>query len=64
MLHHVRDVEEGGVGAREVMRGADGEGGVLDGHVEAAEGDHLSAVGDVEVVEGGFLEGAGLEICG
>lgn len=50
------DVEEGGVGAGEEVGLGDAEGGVLDWHVEAAEGDHFAAVGEVEVVEGGFLE--------
>ncbi len=45
VLHHVADVEERGVAACKVVRGADGEGIVLYGHVEAAEGDHLSPMG-------------------
>lgn len=57
VLHHVRDVEERAVRAREVVRGADGERGVLHGHVEAAEGNHLAAVREMEVVERGLLEG-------
>lgn len=56
MLYHVAYVEEGGVRAGEVVRGADAEGGVLHGHVETAEGHHFAAVREVEVVEGGLLE--------
>ena len=29
----------------------------MNGHVEAAKGDHLAAMGDVEVIEGGLLKG-------
>ena len=56
VLHHVGDVEEGGALAGEVVGVEDGEGGVLDGHGVAAEGDHFAAVAEVEVVEGGFGE--------
>ena len=56
MLHHVTDVKERRVAACEVVGGADGEGGVLDGHVETAEMDHFRAMGHVEVVERGFAE--------
>ena len=52
------DVKKGGMVAREGVRGGDGVRAVLEGHVEAAEGDHLCAAGDVEVVEGGFAEGS------
>ena len=51
MLHHVAYIEEGGVAACEVMRGADAEAGVLDWHVEAAKGDHFAAMGKMEVVQ-------------
>jgi hypothetical protein len=56
MLHHVAYVEEGGVAASKVVRGADALVRVLYWHVEAAEGDHFAAVGEVEVVEGCLLE--------
>jgi hypothetical protein len=56
-LHHVRDIEDGGVFAGEGVRCRYGEGSILHGHVKAAEGDHLGAMGEMEVVEGGFLEG-------
>ena len=59
MLYHVADVEERGMGAREVVGGTDGERGVLHRHVEAAEGDHFGAVGDVKVVERDFAEVSG-----
>lgn len=42
--------------ASEVVRVTDGEGGVLNWHVEAAEGDHFGAMREVEVVETGFPE--------
>ena len=42
--------------ACEVVGGADAEIGVLDWHVEATEGDHLAAMGEVEVVEGRLLK--------
>lgn len=32
----------------------DGEGGVLDWHVEAAEWNHFCAIGNVKLVKGGF----------
>jgi hypothetical protein len=51
VLHHVRDVEEGGFLARPVVRLGVGEVGVLEGHGVAAEGDHFGAVAHVEVVE-------------
>lgn len=44
MLYHMRDVEEGTVGACEIVGGGDGEGCVLDGHMETAERDHFCAV--------------------
>lgn len=56
MLHHVTDVKEGGVRAREVVRGADGEGGILYGHLETAKWHHFPAVREVELVERGFTE--------
>jgi len=59
MLHHMAYVKEGGVGSCEMVRGADGEGAVLDWHLEPAKWDHLSTVSDVEVVEGGFAESGG-----
>jgi len=59
VLYHVAYVEEGGVVAREVVRGTDAEGGVLDGHVETAEGDNFSAVRDMQVIEGAFAEFGG-----
>lgn len=52
MLYHVAYVEEGGMRACEVVRGADAEGCVLNRHVEAAKWHHLAAVREVEVVEG------------
>lgn len=56
MLHHVRDVEERGVAAGEVVGCANGEGVVLDGHLETAEGNHFTAMGEMEVVEGCLAE--------
>lgn len=56
MLNHVAYIEERGVAACEVVRGADALRGVLDWHVEAAEGDHFAAMGEVQVVEGCLLE--------
>jgi hypothetical protein len=56
MLHHVAYVKEGGVAACEVVRGTDALIRVLDWHVEAAEGDHFTAMGEVEVIEGCLLE--------
>lgn len=56
-LHHVRDIKERGVGAGELVRLGDGEARVLHGHLEAAKGDHLCAMGQVEIVQGRLLEG-------
>jgi hypothetical protein len=56
VLNHVAYVEEGGVVACEVVRGADALRGVLDWHVEAAKRDHFAAVGEVEVVKWCLLE--------
>jgi hypothetical protein len=56
MLHHMAYVEERRVTACEVVGGADGEGIVLDGHIEASEGHHFGAMSQVELVEGGFPE--------
>lgn len=56
MLDYVGDVEEGGVGVGEEVGLGDVEGGVLDWYVEVVEGDYFVVVGEVEVVEGGFLE--------
>lgn len=44
-LDHVAYVEDGAVLTGEGVGLADGEAGVLHGHVEAAEGDHFAAVG-------------------
>lgn len=60
MLHHVADIKERGVAAREMVRGADREGVVLHRHVEAAEGDHFPAVSEVEIVEGCFPQRCGV----
>jgi hypothetical protein len=54
-LAHVADVEESAVLADGVVLGGDA-GGILDGHLEAGEGDHLGAECDVDVVKGGLLE--------
>ncbi len=51
---HVRDVEEADGGADGHVFGD--EAGVLDGHVPAAEVDHLGLVGAVGGVEGGLAE--------
>ena len=59
VLHHVANVEEGGVRACKVVRGTDGEGCVLDRHLETTERDHFAAIGEVEIIEGCFSE-----ICG
>lgn len=59
MLYHVRDVKEGGSGARKSVRGCYAVCAVLDGHVVAREGHHFASVGHMEVVEGGLSE-----VCG
>ena len=41
------------------MRGADGEGIILDGHLETAKWNHFSTMRNVEVVEGCFAEFGG-----
>lgn len=56
MLHHVAHVEERGLLAGELVRGAHAQPRVLHGHLEAAERHHLGAVGEVEVIEGSLLE--------
>ena len=56
VLHHMANIKERGVAACEMVRGADGEGCVLNRHFESAEGNHFSAVRDMEVVEGCFAE--------
>lgn len=53
------DVKKRGMAASEVVRCADAQGVVLYGHIESAEGDHLCAILDVEIVERGFAELAG-----
>ena len=56
VLDHVADVEEGGFLAGPFVGFADAEVAVLYGHAVAAKGHHFGAVGDVQVVEGGFAE--------
>ena len=56
MLHHVANVEEGGVRTCEVVRATDGEGCVLDWHLETTERDHFAAISEVEIIEGCFAE--------
>ena len=53
----MRDVEEADGGADGHVLGD--QAGVFDGHVPAAEVDHLGLVGAVGGVEGGFAEGGG-----
>lgn len=57
VLDHVAEVEEGGVGAGEDVGVVDCVGGVLEWHGVGGGGGHFGVVGEVEVVEGRFLEG-------
>lgn len=41
------------------MRGADGEGIVLDWHLETAKWDHFPTMRNVEIIEGCFAERGG-----
>ncbi len=50
------DIEKRSMAASEVVRFADGQGGVLHGHVKSAERDHFPAVSNVEVIKRGFAE--------
>jgi hypothetical protein len=52
----VADVEEGRIGAGEVVGFLVGEGSVLDGEVVSGERDELALVRDVEVVQRSLLE--------
>jgi hypothetical protein len=44
------NVEEGGMAPREVVGGTDSERVVLNGHMETAKWNHLTAIGDVQIV--------------
>ena len=56
MLYHVRDIEQGSVAAREMVRCTDGEGRVLDWHVETTKSHHFAAMCEMKVIEGCFSE--------
>lgn len=59
VLYHVRDVEERCMAACEMVGGTDGEGSVLDWHLETTEWDHFAAVCEMEVIEGCLTEFGG-----
>jgi hypothetical protein len=56
VLHHVADVEEGGLFAGPLVALADAEIAVLHGHAVTAKGHHFGAVSEVQVVEVGFAQ--------
>lgn len=56
VLDHVADVEEGGIGAGEVVGFLVGKGAVLDGEVVSGERDELALVREVKVVQRSLLE--------
>jgi hypothetical protein len=56
VLHHVADVEDGGLLAGPLVALANAEVTVLHGHAVAAERHHLGAVGEVQIVQISFAQ--------